>query len=337
MSASPALRTGAATMTAVVFTGAGGNEVVRVEERPAPVPGPSEVLVVARHAGLNPADVQQRRGQYPAPPGSPADIPGLEVCGVVALCGDRVTRWRPGDRVFGLVGGGGLASHVVVHELHVAAVPDELDDRTAAAVPEAFMTAHDAVVSQAGLRPGEVVLVHGAGGGVGSAAVQIAAAMGARPLGVVRSPAARESLERLGVTAVDDANFVEAVRDATDGRGADGGLELVGAPHFPANLDALAVRGRVIVVGVGAGSGIELSLLALMQKRATVRGTVLRARPLDEKAAVVGAFAREVVPALAAGRITPLVDAVFPMHEAAAAFDHLERPGKAGKVLLEIA
>lgn len=337
MTAAAASTAGTVTMTAVVFDGAGGNEVVRVEERPAPAPGPGEVLVVARYAGLNPADVQQRRGQYPAPPGSPADIPGLEVSGVVAQCGERVTRWRPGDRVFGLVVGGGLASHVVVHELHVTAVPDALDERSAAAVPEAFMTAHDAMVAQAGLRPGEVVLVHGAGGGVGSAAVQIAAAMGARPLAVVRSDAARESLEGLGMTVVDDADYVGAAHDATGGRGADVVLELVGAPHFPANLDALAVRGRIVVVGVGAGSAIELSLLALMQKRATLRGTVLRARPLDEKAAVVGAFAREVVPALAAGRLAPLVDAVFPVHEVTAAFDHLERPGKAGKVLLEFA
>lgn len=335
MTAAAASAAGTASMTAVVFDGAGGNEVVRVEERRAPVPGPDEVLVVARYAGVNPADVQQRRGQYPAPPGSPADIPGLEVCGVVAQCGERVTRWRPGDRVFGLIGGGGLASHVVVHELHVTGVPDELDERGAAAVPEAFMTAHDAMVAQAALRPGETVLVHGAGGGVGSAAVQIAAAMGARPLAVVRSDAARESLEGLGMTVVDDADYVDAVLDATGGRGADVVLELVGAPHFPANLDALAVRGRIVVVGVGAGSAIELSLLGLMQKRATLRGTVLRARPLDEKAAVVGAFAREVVPALAAGRITPLVDAVFPARDVAAAFDHLERPGKTGKVLLE--
>jgi putative PIG3 family NAD(P)H quinone oxidoreductase len=322
---------------AVVFTGAGGNEVVRVEERPDPVPGDQDVLVRVRFAGLNPADLQQRAGRYPAPPGAPPDVPGLEVSGTVEACGPGVTSWSAGDRVFGLVGGGGLADRVIVHERCVARVPDELDERAAAAVPEAFITAHDAVSSQAGLRPGETLLVHGAAGGVGSAALQIGVSMGARALGTVRSEAAAAVVGSLGAEAVPDDGFAEQVRAATGGRGSDVILELVGAPHFPGNLEALAPKGRIVVVGVGAGQDVALPLLTLMQRRATIRGTVLRARPLEEKGTVVRAFEREVVPALATGRMRPLVDSVFPAAEIHAAFDRLAASGKAGKVLIEFA
>jgi putative PIG3 family NAD(P)H quinone oxidoreductase len=315
-------------MRAVVFDGAGGNEVVRVEERPDPVPGPEDVVVAVAFAGLNPADVQQREGRYPAPPGSPADVPGLEVAGTVESCGDRVASWRPGDRVFGLVGGGGLASRVLVHERAVARVPDSLGEREAASVPEAFITAHDAVVTQAGLRPGETLLVNGAAGGVGSAALQIGLAMGARAIGSVRSAEAAEAVDGLGAEAVLDETLPGEIL-------ADVILELVGAPHFPANFDALARKGRIVVVGVSAGREITLPLLVLMQKRASIRGTVLRARPIEEKGAAVRAFEREVVPALASGRVRPLVDSVFPADRAADAFDRLESRGKIGKVLLD--
>lgn len=322
-------------MRCVVFTGAGGNEVVELEERPDPVPGTQDVLVRVRLAGLNPADVIQRAGRYAAPPGAPADIPGLEVSGTVASCGEGVTDWAPGDRVFGLVGGGGLADRVCVHERCVTRVPDVLDEQQAAAVPEAFITAHDAVAMQAGLRPGEVLLVHGAAGGVGSAACQIGVSLGARVLGTVRSEAAREAVEGLGVEPVDDGGFAAAVLEATGGRGADVVLELVGAPHFPGNLDALAPKGRIVVVGVGAGHEVPLSLRALMGKRATLRGTVLRARALEEKAAAVRAFEREVVPGLASGRLRARIDSVFPAEQVHAAFDRLEGRGKLGKVLIE--
>jgi NADPH2:quinone reductase len=324
-------------MRAVVYTGAGGNEVVRLEDRRDPVPGPEDLVVDVRYAGLNPADLQQRDGNYPAPPGAVADVPGLEVSGVVAAVGKRVTTWKEGDRVFGLVAGGGLASRVLVHERAVTRVPDGLDDREAAAVPEAFITAHDAVAVQGGLRPGETLLVHGAAGGVGSAAVQIALAMGARVLGSTRSPEARAAVEALGATAVDDARFADGVLELTDGAGADVILELVGAPHFPDNVEALAVRGRIVVVGVGAGQAIDLNLLRMMQKRAALRGTVLRARPIEEKGAAVRAFEKEVVPAISAGRIGPLVDSVYPADRVADAFDRLASRGKVGKVLLEFA
>jgi putative PIG3 family NAD(P)H quinone oxidoreductase len=321
----------------VVFTGAGGNEVVRLEERPDPVPGTEDALVRVRFAGLNPADVAQRAGRYPAPPGAPSDIPGLEVAGTVETCGQRVTAWRPGDRVFGLVAGGGLAERVVVHERCVARVPERLDERDAAAVPEAFITAHDAVSIQAGLRPGEVLLVHGAAGGVGTASCQIGVSMGARVLGTVRSGAGSAAIEGLGAEPLEDDGFAAAVLERTEGRGVDVVLELVGAPHFPGNLEAIASKGRIVIVGVGAGQEVAVALLALMGKRATLRGTMLRARPLEEKAIAVRAFEREVVPALAAGRMRPLVDSVFPAEGIHAAFDRLEGSGKLGKVLIEFA
>jgi len=311
-------------MIAVTFHGAGGPEVMAVDERPDPVPQSSEVLVRATHAALNPADVAQRAGNYPAPPGSPADIPGLEVAGTVIACGEAVTAWRAGERVFGLVGGGGLSDTVAVHERHVARIPDDLTDREAAAVPEAFITAHDAVFTRAGLALGETLLVNGASGGVGTAAVQLGVAAGARVLANARSH--REALTDMGAEPC----------VLSEARGVDVVLELVGAANLAGSLEALALRGRIIVVGTGAGADTELSLRALMGRRASVMGTVLRARSMEEKAAAVQAFARSVVPHLAAGRARPVIDRVFPVAEAAAAFEHLSAPGKLGKVLLEM-
>lgn len=320
-------------MRAIVFAGAGGNEVVALQERPDPAPGAGEVLVSVRYAGVNPADVQQREGRYPAPPGSPPDVPGLEVSGVVAATGPG-SRWSPGDRVFGLVSGGGLADAVLVPDEHVIRIPDRLVEHDASAVPEAFMTAHDAVATQSGLRSGEILLVHGAGGGVGGAAVQTGLLLSARVLAVVRSGAAAEAVTALGAEPVWDDGFAEQVRDLTSGAGADVIIELVGAPHFPDNVEALAQQGRIIVVGVGAGARAQVPLLTLMRKRATIRGTVLRSRSHDEKAAVVRDFERDVVPALAAGTIRPVVDSVFPADRAGDAFDRVTSRGKNGKVLL---
>jgi putative PIG3 family NAD(P)H quinone oxidoreductase len=313
---------------AVVFTGAGGNEVVDLQERPDPA-------LRQGFAGLNPADLAQRAGRYPAPPGSPADVPGLEVAGTVERCGERVSAWQEGDRVFGLVGGGGLADRVLVHERCVARVPDALGEREAAAVPEAFITAHDAAVVQGGLRTGETLLVHGAGGGVGTAAIQLGVQLGARVLATARNAPATDAAAELGAEPLPDEGFAERVLEATGGAGADVILELVGGMHFPGNLDALARKGRLVVVSAAGGNEVTLPLLALMVKRAVVRGTVLRARPLEEKAAAVRAFEREVVPGLAAGRLRPLVDSVYPAAEATAAFDRLAGSGKLGKVLLD--
>lgn len=323
------------TLKAVVFTGAGGNEVVRIEERPDPEPGSEEVVVRARFGGLNPADTVQRAGHYPAPPGSPPDIPGLEVAGIVATKGSRVTAWGDGDRVFGLVGGGGLADTVAVHERHLVRVPDRLSDDEAAAVPEAFITAHDAISTQADLRPGETLLVHGAAGGVGSAAIQLGRRMGARPIGTSRSPESASLVADLGGEAIASEGFADQVLELTDGAGADVILELVGAPNFPENLRVLAPKGRIVVVGVGAGHEIQLSLRSLMGKRASIRGTLLRARPLEEKALAVRAFGREVVPGLSDGSMRAVIDSVLPLDRITDAFDRLDGRGKLGKVLVE--
>jgi NADPH2:quinone reductase len=319
---------------AVVFAGRGGNEVVRLEQRPDPVPAAHEVIVAARFAGINWADVAQRMGNYPPPPGSPADIPGLEVAGEVAAVGAAVLGWRPGDRVFGLVGGGGLADRVVAHERHLAAVPASVKDDVAAAVPEAYITAHDAVFTRAGLALGEVLLVNGANGAVGSAAVQLGLAAGARVVASARSPGSARALAEAGAVVVTPETAAEHLAGLG---GADVVLELVGAPNLGFDFGVIARKGRVVVVGTPEGEDAAVSLRVLMGMRASLHGTVLRARPLEEKAAAVQLFTRSVVPLLAAGRVTMAIDRVFPAAEAPAAFDYLARPGKFGKILLEFA
>jgi NADPH:quinone reductase-like Zn-dependent oxidoreductase len=321
-------------MRAVTFAGAGGNEVVRVLERPDPVPGQHEVLVSARFAGVNWADVAQREGNYPPPPGAPQDIPGLEVAGEVAAVGAGVRAWHIGDRVFGLVGGGGLADRVVVHERHITGIPASLDDDIAAAVPEAYITAHDAVFTRCGLRLGETLVVNGANGAVGSAGARLGLAAGAQVVANVRSPETARALAAEGAAVVTPDGAAAAV--AALG-GADVVLELVGAPNLDFDFGMLAPKGRIVVVGSGAGEQGVVSLRGLMGKRASLLGTVLRARPLEEKAAAVQAFAASVIPLLAVGRALPEIDRVFPAAEAAAAFDHLVKPGKTGKILLDFA
>jgi NADPH:quinone reductase-like Zn-dependent oxidoreductase len=288
---------------AVVFAGAGGNEVVQVIERDDPVPGPEDVLVAVEVAGVNPADVHQRAGNYPAPPGAVEDIPGLEVAGEIVALGNRVRSWAPGDRVMGLVGGGGLASRVVVHERCVVATPLRVGVEEAAAVPEAFVTAHDAL-RQGGLLPGARVMVRGANGAVGRAAVQIATATGA----TVVAPAEAEGLDLI--------------------------VDTVGGEGVADGLAALAPRGTIVVVSVAAGRKVSLDLLTLMASRATIRGTVLRSRPLEEKAAAIQAFGREVVPMLADGRVSPAIDSVFEASRVTEAFDRVQARGKTGKVLV---
>ena len=319
-------------MRAVVFTGAGGNEVIDVVDRPDPVPTGDDLLLDVRYAALNGADVSQRAGRYPAPPGSPADIPGIETSGTVIAVGPTARGFEVGDRVFGIVGGGGLANRVLVHERHVVRVPTNLDDLAAAAVPEVFVTAHDAVCTLAMLRPGELLVVSGANGGVGTAAVQIGSVLGARVLATVRTADVRDDVAALGCEVVAPDEFVARANELG---GADVVIELVGGPNLENDFAALAVKGRIVIVGTGAGADAPLSLRSLMGKRARLIGTVLRSRPLEEKAAAVQAFGREIVPHLATGRIVPLVDRVFPAAEARAAFDRMESPGKLGKVLLE--
>jgi len=317
---------------AVTFKGHGGNEVVSLQDYPDPEPAAQEVRIAARFAGVNWADVAQRMGSYPAPAGAPQDIPGLEVAGVVDAVGPGVQAWRAGDRAFGIVGGGGLADRVCVHERHVAAIPAGLADDVAAAVPEAYITAHDAVFTRAGLRLGEVLLVNGANGAVGSAGVQLGLAAGARVVANVRSPDGARAHAEAGALVVSPETAADQLAAL---RGADVVLELVGAPNLEFDFSILAAQGRIVVVGTAGGEQTGISLRSLMGKRASLYGTMLRARPLEEKAAAVQAFARSVVPLLAAGRALPKIDRVFPAAEAADAFDYLVQPGKSGKVLLE--
>jgi putative PIG3 family NAD(P)H quinone oxidoreductase len=316
----------------VVYRGAGGREVVALEERPDPALSTFEVLIAPRFAGVNPADVLQREGRHPVPPGSPADIPGLEVAGEVIATGEAVTRFQIGDRAFGLVGGGGLANRVIASERDLLPVPGRLDDRAAAAVPQAFITAFDAV-AQAGLASGDTLLVNGASGGVGTAAVQIARAIGARVVASVRAEALRPQVASLGAVAVGADEAFDRV--AALG-GADVVLELVGAPHMSRNVEVLARGGRLVVVGAKPGDEATVVLRDLMSRRAHLIGTTLRTRPAEEKAALVHEFGSRVLPFLADGTMAPLVHRVFPLAEAADALDHVREPGKLGKVLLEM-
>lgn len=298
-----------------------------VEQHPDPVPGAGEVLVRVRAAGLNGADMLQRRGRYPAPPGSPQEIPGLELAGEVAALGPGATRFALGDRVMAIVGGGGQAELAVVHERVLMAVPETLDWPAAGGFPEVFTTAHDAIVTQAGLGAGERLLVHGAAGGVGTAAIQIGRALGARVTATVRNPDLRAPVAALGARAIAPEEFADAGPF-------DVILELVGAPNLGADLDALALCGRLAVIGIGAGAKAEINLAKLIGKRGRIHGSALRSRPLEEKAATARALERHVLPAVAEGQISVPVAATFPLAEAAAAYERFAAGGKLGKIVL---
>jgi NADPH2:quinone reductase len=300
---------------------------ITVQEHPDPRPGKGELLVRVHAAGLNGADMLQLRGVYPAPPGAPADIPGLELAGEVIEVGEGVQRFEPGDRVMSIVAGGGQAELAVVHERVAMPVPEELEWEAAGGAPEVFTTAHDALFDQAGLSVGERLLVHGGAGGVGLAAVQLGTMAGARVTATVRDDGCRERVATLGVQAIAPDEFVE--------RGPyDVILELVGAPNWPANLEALANRGRITVIGVGAGSKVELPLHQMMARRAQITGSMLRARPLEEKALATRRVEKSVLPGFASGDLCVFVAATYPLEEAAAAYERFQRGAKFGKVVL---
>jgi len=298
-----------------------------VEDHPDPEPGAGEVLVRVKAAGVNGADMMQRRGFYPAPPGAPEDIPGLELAGEVVERGPGANRFGVGDRVMGIVAGGGQAELAVVHERILMAVPDNLDWVQAGGVPETFTTAHDGVFTQAGLKPGERLLVHGGAGGVGTAAIQLAHASGARVTATVRNPDHREAVAQLGADVIAPEGFEQhGPFDVI--------LELVGAPNMPGNLEALDVWGRIMVIGIGAGAKAELNLGLAMQRRARIYNSTLRPRPLEEKAMTARAMERSVLPLLASGAARVLVAATYPLEEARAAYDRFAEGGKLGKIVL---
>ena len=313
---------------------------VLVEEHPDPVPGAGEVLVRVRAAGLNGADMMQRRGLYPAPSGSSQDIPGLELAGVVDQLGPTAERFVVGDRVMAIVGGGGQAELAVVHERQLMPIPVALDWPEAGGLPEVFTTAHDAIFTQAELRPGERLLVHGGAGGVGTAAIQLAKAAGSRVTATVRSEELRAQVAAFGAEVIAPEGFGEhGPFDVV--------LELVGAPNLAENMNALATGGRICVIGVSAGAKVELNLLALMGKRARIHGSTLRARPLEEKALAARLLEREVLPLFETGgagaavsspgpALTVPIAETFPLDEAASAYDRFAAGGKLGKIVLQI-
>jgi len=300
---------------------------LHVEEHPDPVPGKAELLVAVRGAGINGADMHQRKGRYPAPPGSHPDIPGLELAGEVVALGEGVLRFKEGDRVMAIVGGGGQAELATLHERAAMPVPGNLDWPEAGGFPEVFTTAHDAVFSQGGLKPGETLLVHGGAGGVGTAAIQLGRAAGARVIATVRNEAMRGQVEELGATVIAPDGFEEhGPFDVV--------LELVGAPNFENNLSSLATGGRIVVIGIGAGAKAELNLGVLMGKRGTIRASTLRPRPLEEKAIAMRLVERHVLPLVESGQVRVPIARTYPLDEAVTAYDHFAEGGKLGKIVL---
>jgi NADPH:quinone reductase len=300
---------------------------LRVDERPDPEPGVGEVLVRVRGAGINGADMHQRKGRYPAPPGSPQDIPGLEFAGEVVARGPGASRFEEGDRVMAVVGGGGQAELALVHERAGMPVPEGLGWPEAGGLPEVFVTAHDALFSQAALRPGERLLVHGGAGGVGTAAIQLGRAAGARVTATVRPEELRAEVESLGAKAIDPEEF-------TEHGPFDVVLELVGGPNLPGNLSAVEIGGRIVVIGIGAGAKSEINLGAVMGKRAHLTGSTLRPRPLEEKAAAMRLVEHEVLPLFESGALRVPVSATRPLDEVEDAYARFEAGGKLGKIVL---
>ncbi|HMD56516.1 MAG TPA: zinc-binding dehydrogenase [Solirubrobacteraceae bacterium] len=300
---------------------------VLVEQHPDPEPGKGEVLVRVRAAGLNGADMMQRRGLYPAPPGSPQDIPGMELAGEVAALGAGVERFAPGERVMAIVGGGAQAELALVGERQLMPVPLGLEWPAAGGLPEVFMTAHDALFAQAQLLSSEHLLVHGGAGGVGTAAIQLARAVGARVTATVRNEALRPAVAELGAEAITVEGFAEQGPF-------DVILELIGAPNMPENVQALATRGRITVIGVGGGAKTELNLVALMGKRARIFGSTLRARAAEEKALSARRLEHEVLPLFERCALRVVVAETLPLEQVAAAYDRFAAGGKFGKIVI---
>lgn len=333
-------------MRAIRIARPGGPEVLEPAEVPVPEPGEGEALVRVRAAGVNRADILQREGRYPAPAGAPADIPGLEFAGEIVELGPGEASWRVGDRVMGLLAGGGYAEYAAVPRGQLLPIPGELSWIEAAAIPEAFLTAADALFERGRLATGERVLIHAAGGGVGTAALQLARAAAAAWIAGTASAGKLERIRGAGLpldAGVDyrSEDFAERVREATGGEGVDVILDTVGAPYWEANLASLATLGRLVVVGVLGGSKVEADLRALMGRRATVVGTVLRARAVAEKAALTRVFRDRFLPSFGPeggedGRLAPVVDRVFPLEQAAGAHRFVASNRSFGKVLLEI-
>ena len=323
-------------MKAIVFSAPGGPEVLTWSEVPDPVPGDGQVLIEVAAAAVNRADLMQRRGLYDPPPGS-SEILGLECSGRIAALGPGVSGWAVGDEVCALLTGGGYAEKVAVPAGQLLPVPKSVDLVTAAGLPETVCTVWSNVFMAAGLQPGETLLVHGGASGIGTTAIQLATALGAKVLVTVGSKEKAERCVELGATAAIDyknEDFVERVRELTDGHGADVILDIMGASYLGRNVDALAVSGRLVNIGLQGGNKAELDLGKLMRKRAAVLATTLRARPAAEKAAIVAAVREHVWPLVASGAFAVVVDRLVPLADAAEAHRVVEASDHVGKVLL---
>lgn len=326
-------------MKAVRFTGKGGPEVVELAEVEAPRPSRGEVLVRVKAAAMNRADLLQRRGLYPPPPGFREDIPGLELAGEIAELGEAVTGWKVGDRVMAIAAGEAQAELAVVHERMLLRVPEGLSLGDAGALPEAGMTAHDALFTIGGLRPGAAVLIHAVGSGVATAALQIARAAGALTVGTSRTADKLEKARALGLDHAilvgrEEPKFADEVKRLTARRGAAVILDFVGGAYAAENVASLAPGGRIVVIGTMGGPKAQLDLGLLMRVRGSITGTVLRPRPLEEKIAATQAFGRDVLPLIAAGKVKPVVDALLPAARAREAHERMERNDSFGKIVL---
>lgn len=324
-------------MKAAVITGPGGPEVLQVQEVETPQPVGEQVRVRVRASGINRADLLQRAGFYPAPAGSPSHIPGLEFAGEVEAVGSLVRTWKPGQRVMGLAGGGAQAEYLLAHEGLLVEIPANLDFVQAAGVPEVFMTAHDALFTQADLRMGERVLIHAAGSGVGTAAIQLAKAVGATVFGTSRTPAKLEQARALGLDyGLAAQDFAEEIQRLTKREGVHVVLDFMGASYLAANMQALGNWGRMVVLATLGGIQGELPINLLMGKRLSIKGVILRTRTLEEKLAVTRAFATSVLPLLASGQVRPIIERVYPLADIGAAHAAMGENQNFGKLIVTL-
>ena len=324
-------------MRAVIITRPGGAEVLEVQERPKPEPGVGQIRVRVRASALNRADLMQREGNYPVPPGVPADMPGMEYAGEVDALGASASMWKTGDRVMGIIGGAGHAEYLCVHEREAMPVPPAMSWEDAGAIPEVFLTAYDALFNRLALNTGETVLIHAVGSGVGTAGLQIARAAGARVVGTARSPDKLERAKKLGLDVAIDSSrgdWVAQVEAAIGAERVDALLDLVGGNYLEGNLRVLTMRGRMVVVGLTGGASAPFNMSVLLRKRLTIVGTMLRSRPLEEKIALARDFSERGVPLFESGRLKPIVDRVFAFDEIRAAHQLMESNDTFGKIVL---
>ena len=324
-------------MKAVIITRPGGPEVLEIQERPKPEPGVGQIRVRVRASALNRADVMQRAGNYPVPPGVSAEMSGMEYSGEVDALGASATLWKIGDRVMGIVAAGGHAEYLCVHEREAMPVPKGLTWEDAAAIPEVFLTAYDALFNRLDLRAGETLLIHAVGSGVGTAALQIARAAGARVVGTARTAGKLERAKQLGLDVAIDASrgdWAAQVEAAIGAERVHALLDLVGGNYLEGNLRVLALRGRIVVVGLTAGATAQFNMGTLLRKRLVIAGTTLRARPLEEKIALAREFSERIVPLFDASRLKPIIDRVFPFTEIRDAHELMESNETFGKIVL---